>query len=392
MIEGVKVLSFTHYLQGPSCAQILADLGADVVKVEALKGAYERNWSGCDAYLNGVSVFFLQGNRNQGSLSINLKSEEARKIIYDLVKTTDVVVENFRPGVMNKLGYSYEALSAINPKLIYCSCSGYGPDGPYLKRPGQDLLAQSISGLASLNGAGEPYNIGCTLVDQHGATLAALGVLAALLDRDRTGKGHLVDASLLNAALDIQMEPLGLYLNGGKLSERASTGLSTRYHEPPYGSYKTKDGYLTVSLTSFENLHKIFDPEAVDQFTRDDQLHDRVRFDRMIAQQMLQKTTAEWTALFEEEGIWYAPVNEYEDMLKDPQVNHIQPFLEMDHPVAGHVKVLAHPLRYDGKTLPLRKLPPELGESTRELLTGLGYTEEQIQDLVAQGIVKTNEP
>ncbi len=392
MIEGVKVLSFTHYLQGPSCAQILADLGADVVKVEALKGAYERNWSGCDAYLNGVSVFFLQGNRNQGSLSINLKSEEARKIIYDLVKTTDVVVENFRPGVMNKLGYSYEALSAINPKLIYCSCSGYGPDGPYLKRPGQDLLAQSISGLASLNGAGEPYNIGCTLVDQHGATLAALGVLAALLDRDRTGKGHLVDASLLNAALDIQMEPLGLYLNGGKLSERASTGLSTRYHEPPYGSYKTKDGYLTVSLTSFENLHKIFDPEAVDQFTRDDQLHDRVRFDRMIAQQMLQKTTAEWTALFEAEGIWYAPVNEYEDMLKDPQVNHIQPFLEMDHPVAGHVKVLAHPLRYDGKTLPLRKLPPELGESTRELLTGLGYTEEQIQDLVAQGIVKTNEP
>ena len=118
MIEGIKVLSFTHYLQGPSCVQILADLGADVVKVESLKGAYERNWSGCDAYLNGVSVFFLQGNRNQGSLAINLKSEEARKIIYELVKSTDVVVENFRPGVMEKLGYSYEALSAINPQLI----------------------------------------------------------------------------------------------------------------------------------------------------------------------------------------------------------------------------------------------------------------------------------
>ena len=389
MIEGIKVLSFTHYLQGPSCVQILADLGADVVKVESLKGAYERNWSGCDAYLNGVSVFFLQGNRNQGSLAINLKSEEARKIIYELVKSTDVVVENFRPGVMEKLGYSYEALSAINPQLIYCSCSGYGPDGPYLKRPGQDLLAQSISGLASLNGAGEPYNVGCTLVDQHGATLAALGVLAALLDRDRTGKGHRVDASLLNAALDIQMEPLGLYLNGGKLSERASTGLSTRYHEPPYGSYKTKDGYLTVSLTSFENLHKIFDPAAVDQFTRDDQLHDRVRFDKMVADQMKKRTTAEWVRVFEENNIWYAPVNEYEDMLQDPQVNHIKPFLEMDHPVAGHVKVLAHPLRYDGKTLPLRKLPPELGESTRDLLLGLGYTDQQIDELEKEGIVKT---
>ena len=389
MIEGIKVLSFTHYLQGPSCVQILADLGADVVKVESLKGAYERNWSGCDAYLNGVSVFFLQGNRNQGSLAINLKSEEARKIIYELVKSTDVVVENFRPGVMEKLGYSYEALSAINPQLIYCSCSGYGPDGPYLKRPGQDLLAQSISGLASLNGAGEPYNVGCTLVDQHGATLAALGVLAALLDRDRTGKGHRVDASLLNAALDIQMEPLGLYLNGGKLSERASTGLSTRYHEPPYGSYRTKDGYLTVSLTSFENLHKIFDPVAVDQFTRDDQLHDRVRFDKMVADQMKKKTTAEWVRVFEENNIWYAPVNEYEDMLQDPQVNHIKPFLEMDHPVAGHVKVLAHPLRYDGKTLPLRKLPPELGESTRDLLLGLGYTDQQIDELEKEGIVKT---
>ena len=391
MIEGTKVLSFTHYLQGPSCVQILADLGADVVKVEAIKGAFERNWSGCDAYMNGVSVFFLEGNRNQGSLSIDLKSEEAKKIIYELVKTTDVVVENFRPGVMNKLGYSYETLSEINPRLIYCSCSGYGPDGPYLKRPGQDLLAQSLTGLATLNGKGDPYAMGCTLVDQHGATLAALGVLAALLDRERTGKGHRVDASLLNAALDIQLEPLGLYLNGGKLSKRAATGLSTRYHEPPYGVYQTQDGYITVSLTSFENLHKIFEEEALAPFTRDDQMHNRVEFDKMVAEQMGKKTTAEWTKIFEENNIWFAPVNEYEDMLEDPQVNHIQPFLEMDHPVAGHVKVLGHPLRYDGKTLPLRKLPPELGESTRGLLQGIGYTDAQIDALVAQGVVKTNE-
>ena len=155
MLQGVKVLSFTHYLQGPSAAQILADLGADVVKVESTKGAYERSWSGCNTYKNGVSVFFLLGNRNQRAIAVDLKSGEGKQIIYRLVKEYDVILENFRPGVMEKLGLGYETLKKINPRLIYCSCSGYGSSGPKVKKPGQDLLIQSMSGIAALTGNGE---------------------------------------------------------------------------------------------------------------------------------------------------------------------------------------------------------------------------------------------
>ena len=390
MIEGVKVLSFTHYLQGPSCAQTLADLGANVIKIESPKGAFERGWSGCDAYLNGVSVFFLLGNRNQKSMALDLKSPEAREIIYKLVQEYDVVLENFRPGVMDKLGFSYETLKEKNPRLIYCSCTGYGPDGPYVKRPGQDLLAQSIAGLAEMNGPGnaQPYPLGCTVADQHGATLAALGIIAAVYDREKTGRGHRVDVNLLSAALDIQMEAFNLYLNGGKLSERASTGLSTRYHEPPYGVYHTKDGYLTVSLTSYDKLMQLFDPAAVSKFTPDDQKHKRVEFDRMVAEQMRQRTTAEWIERFEELKIWYAQVNTYDDVVKDPQVIHNHTILEMDHPVAGHVKLLAHPVHYDGETLPVRMLPPDLGANTVEMLRHIGYSDEEIQKMTEKGVIK----
>ena len=169
MLQGVKVLSFTHYLQGPSAAQILADLGADVVKVESTKGAYERSWSGCNTYKNGVSVFFLLGNRNQRAIAVDLKSGEGKQIIYRLVKEYDVILENFRPGVMEKLGLGYETLKKINPRLIYCSCSGYGSSGPKVKKPGQDLLIQSMSGIAALTGNGEnpPTPIGTAAVDQH---------------------------------------------------------------------------------------------------------------------------------------------------------------------------------------------------------------------------------
>ena len=216
MLEGVKVLSFTHYLQGPSAAQILADLGAEVVKLESPKGAYERSWSGCNTYPGGVSMFFLLGNRNQTSIAVDLKSKEGVEIIHKLLREYDV---------------GYEDLKKINPCIIYCSCSGYGSSGPYVKKPGQDLLIQSMSGLVSLTGSDPeaPSPVGTPVVDQHGAVLAALGVVASVYDRARTGKGHKVEASLLGSALDLQQEALGYYLNGGQFTGSApgSTSLPT---------------------------------------------------------------------------------------------------------------------------------------------------------------------
>ena len=202
MLNGVKVLSFTHFLQGPSAVQVLADLGAGVVKIEPTKGAWERHWSGAEAFLNGESVFFLLSGRNQRSLSVNLRSEEGKEIIWRLIHNADVIVENYRPGVMERLGFGYEQVSKENPEIIYCSLSGYGSTGPGRDRPGQDLLAQAMSGLATINGRKNdpPILIGSAVVDQHAAVLGALGVLAALHERRDTGKGKKVDSNLLNAA------------------------------------------------------------------------------------------------------------------------------------------------------------------------------------------------
>ena len=177
MLNGVKVLSFTHFLQGPSAVQILGDLGAEVVKIEPMKGAWERHWSGAEAYLNGVSVFFLLSGRNQRSLGVDLRSEGGKEIVWRLIRVSDVIVENYRPGAMERLGFGYEKVSEEKPDLVYCSLSGYGTDGPYRDRAGQDLLSQAMSGLATINGrkSDPPTLVGSAVVDQHAAVLGASG-------------------------------------------------------------------------------------------------------------------------------------------------------------------------------------------------------------------------
>lgn len=389
MLEGVKVLSFTHYLQGPSAAQVLADLGADVVKVESPKGAYERSWSGCNTYPGGVSMFFLLGNRNQTSISVNLKSQEGKEIIRKLIMEYDVVIENFRAGVMDKLGLGYEDLKKINPSVIYCSCSGYGSSGPYVKKPGQDLLIQSMSGLAALTGSNPeaPSPVGTAVVDQHGAILAALGIIASVYDRARTGKGHKIEASLLSSALDLQQESLGYYMNGGQFVERPTSGLSTRFHQSPYGIYATKDGYLTLSLVPIDTLKKLFTPGCLDGYSANDQMNKRVEFDKIVCSEIKKKTTKEWVSIFEENNVWYAPVNEYDDVLKDEQVEYNHNILTMHHPKAGNVRVVGHANRYDGENIAIRKLPPELGESTLSILRKLGYKDDEIKDFRQRGLI-----
>lgn len=389
MLNGVKILSFTHYLQGPSAAQNLADLGADVIKVESCKGAYERQWSGCNTYKNGVSVFYLMANRNQRNLSLDLKSEEGREIIYKLINEYDVVLENFRPGVMDKLGLGYEDLKKRNPQIIYCSCTGYGSSGPKWRKPGQDLIIQGMSGMAALGGPGDhaPFPAGTALVDQHGAILAALGIVAAVYDRKNTGKGHKIEASLLNASLDLQIEPLNYFLNGGKLGDRVDTGLSTRFHQSPYGVYETADKYITLSLTPFDKLEKMFTPGVLDGYTAKDQMDKRAEVDKIVCAEMRKKTTAEWMDIFGELEVWASPCNDYEDVIQDEQVVYNQPFVTINHPVAGEVTVLNHPNRYDGETLPLRRIPPELGQDTTEILKELGYSQEKIEMLKNEGLI-----
>ena len=392
MLEGIKVLSFTHFLQGPAAVQMLADVGADVIKIEPPGGAFERSWTGFDAYVEGVSMFFLLGNRNQRSISLDLRDERAREVVWRLIKEADVLIENYRPGVLQRMGFGYDDVREINPRLVYCSCTGYGSSGPYLKRPGQDLLLQAISGLTMLSGDADspPTPVGSAIVDQHAAALAAFGVVAALQARERTGKGTLVESNLLNAALDLQIEPFTYYLNKGPLWPRTNPPTGSRFHPAPYGIYRTLDGWIAVSLTPTEKLAAALAQPTLAGFSHPkDNVRRRDELNRIVYDALTTRTTADWMTTFDEHDIWYAPVNDYDQVEADPQVAHNRIIMEVDHPQAGPVRLLAHPVRYDGAAPPLTRQPPRQGEHTREVLAELGYEPHEINTLVEAGTALT---
>lgn len=385
MLEGIRVVSFTHFLQGPSATQLLADLGAQVVKVEPPTGAFERSWSGPDAYLNGESVFFLLGNRNVDSLVVDLKDPDWVAVVLRLLDEADVLIESFRPGVMDRLGLGWERLHERNPQLVYCSLSGYGSDGPYKDRPGQDVLLQSMSGIAAATGAadGPPTPVGASLVDQHGAVLGAFGILAALHGRTNSGRGARVESNLLSAALDLQIEPLSYFLNGFT-GRRSTSGVSSPYYKAPYGVFATADGHLTLSLNALTVLATVFEDDWFLGVGEDSSYARREDVNERVAKHMAERTTLQWSELFAAAKVWFAPVNTYSDIVDDPQVRHNKSIIEIDHPRAGAVKLLGHPVLYDGERPGVRTVPPELGAANRAVLTGLGYSTTDIDRLQAK--------
>ena len=389
MLESVKVLAFTHYLQGPLVAQMMGDFGADVIKVEPLAGAFERRWSGLNSYKNGVSVYSFTANRSQRSLSVDLKTDEGRSIAVQLAKKADVLIENDRPGVMERLHLGYEELKKENPGLIYCSCSAFGNGGPYQNIPGQDLLVQAMSGIMMQGGrkADPPIAVGSAIVDMHAAVLAEMGILAALYEKRKTGLGKKVECSLLDAALDLQIEPMDIYLNGFSLYERSVSGISSRIGQAPYGVFKTSNGYLCLSMIPLKTLAEIFEDDGFLAWEPEGQFVRREEINERVAGWMRTNTSEYWMKRLDEFKAWYSVIFSYEDVEKNPQVQWNEYFNEIEHPTVGSIRLLSQPVRFNGKTYKGTCAPPCLGENTVDILASHGYEEQEIERLIAKGII-----
>jgi crotonobetainyl-CoA:carnitine CoA-transferase CaiB-like acyl-CoA transferase len=394
VLDGMRVVSFCHYLQGPAAAQYLADMGADVIKIEPPRGAYERDWSGAKTYVDGISAFYLCANRNKRSLAVDLKHPDAKAVIERLLQGADVVMENFRPGVMERLGFGYERIRALKPDIIYASATGFGPSGPMVARPGQDLLIQAYSGLVAVTGHLDerPTPVGHAAIDQHGAALFALGIVGAYVKRLKTGQGTRVEASLLNAGLDLQTEPLTIYLtrqlqspDGRKLMSR-NRNLATWFHEAPYGIYRCADAWLALSINDTAKLGKALGSAELAALAGRDRYDERDRLAEIVAAAVAGRGFAELAEGFDREAIWYQRVHEYDDLPDDPQIRHNEVFREV--PVGrGRAVLVNHPNRYDGAVPPLRHLALEIGADSREVLEELGYGADEIEALLASGAI-----
>ncbi len=390
ILSGIRVLDCSIAMAGPFAAQRLGDLGADVVKVEPVTGEWQRHVSAGGARGNKVNVSFLSLNRNKRSLAVDLKSERGKQILLDLVSTADVFLQNYRPGVAKRLGVDYETLSKINPHLIYVSISGYGESGPYVNRPGQDLLLQAMSGaMLSAGRAGEaPTAAGQYLVDAVTASTAFEGALAALFHRQRTGEGQLVEVNMLDAITTLQMQELSVFTVGGKEQKRSAEPHAHVFIRAPYGAFATHDGYIVIAFPPLRKLGEILGEESF--LAMDDEVDSWSRRDEIFAKtrdKLKLKTSAQWLKLFADAGLWAGPVYGYQDLVDDPQIKHNGTFVEYDHPTEGRVKTPGFPIRFSKTPSRVERGAPLAGEHTREVLGEAGYDAATIDRLEKDGVV-----
>ena len=390
VLTGYRVIDCTIAMAGPFAAQRLGDLGADVIKVEPTTGEWQRFASAGGANGNKINVSFLSLNRNKRSLAVDLKSEGGKGVVNELVASSDVFLQNYRPGVAARLGLDYESLKAINPAIVYVSISGYGETGPYINRPGQDLLLQAMSGaMLSAGRKGEPPTpAGQYLADAITASTAFEGVLAALLHRERTGEGQLVTVNMLDALTTLQMQELSVFTVGGVPQERGEQPNAHVYIRAPYGVFATSDGYLALGFADLETLGAVIDEPSfagmvpeVDGWTRRDELYAKTEA------RLHTDTTDNWLEKLLAVGIWAGPVYSYQDLVDDPQIAHNGTFVEYDHPTEGHIKTPGFPYRFSATPPRIDRGAPLVGEHSTEVLTELGVSAEKISALFESGAV-----
>lgn len=382
-LTGLTVLDLTRLLPGAFCTQMLADLGAEVIKVEEPgRGDYNREFPPLNVKESGS---FLLLNRNKKSITVNLKTEEGKTLLRRLAARADILVEGFRPGVMDRLGVGYETLAAENPRLIYCAISGFGQDGPYAKTPGHDLNYMALAGALQLFGkAGEgPIVPGLSIADQGGGSLmAAFGILAAVLARGQTGRGQFVDVSMTDGLVAWLPYHAADYFFAGvepKGGERRFLGQA-----PCYNVFRCADGrHITLGLIEEIFWNRFCDLVGLSDL-KEAQWPEGAEAEaqmRRVADLMATKSCDDWMALLGPADLPVAPVNTMREAFDDPQLKHRQMLLEMEHPVEGRIPQLGFPIKFSDTPGRLRTPPPLLGEHNDEVLQSLGYTAEDIADM-----------
>lgn len=395
-LEGVRVLDFSQLLQGPFASQMLGDLGADVIKVERYKsGDLYRSMTFFNEWIAGdESPCFMAWNRNKRSISVDIKKEEGKEIIRALLQNTDIVLENFRPGVMKRLGFGYDECKSINSKIIYCSASGWGSDGPYLTRPGQDLLVQSVSGVTMTSGkkSDGPVPLGTALCDQVNAYNCVYAILAALFYREKTGIGQEIKTNLLSSAISFQMQDFFTIQNLKTNFQRPESGIAHPGNPAPFGIYKTLNGNIAIAMNPFPILVKALEDETLLEFNDPQILYDnRDKVFFRIEAITKTKTTETWLEIMLELDLWVSQVNEQKDVEFDPQVKHNKTFVEVEHKKAGKVKTVNIPFTMSETPGEIKRASPMIGEHSCEILKEVGYTDNEIMSLLNNEIIYKEE-
>jgi crotonobetainyl-CoA:carnitine CoA-transferase CaiB-like acyl-CoA transferase len=392
-LSGVKVIELSHIMAGPACGMLLADLGADVIKVEKFPDGDDSRRM-VPPRVDGESAAFMILNRNKRGTAINLKSEAGRSLLRRMLATADVLIENFRPGTMERLGLGYESLRKTNPGLIYCQLTGFGTTGPYADRAGFDLIAQGMSGIMSLTGEGPgrpPVKVGVPLTDMTAGILGTMGILAAYTHRLKTGEGQRVETSLLEAGILHTAWQSAIFFATG-----SSPGPLGSAHplSAPYQAIETADGWINIGAANQANWLRLVEiigmPElGGDEHFRDNaaRMHNLPALIELLTARFRERPTGEWLKLLEDAGVPAGPVLTIEQMAADPQVRAREMVVEVEHKKVGRTRALGTPVKFSATPTRVNRAAPLLGEHTREILAEYGLAPAEIDKLIDAGDV-----
>ncbi len=390
-LEGIRILDFSHVYQGPVGTQILADYGADVIKVERPgSGDWSRAWG---PFVKDVSLPFANLNRNKRSITIDMKQEAGKAMVIKLVEQSDVLVHNFRQGVMEKLGFGYEDLKAINPSLVYATSSGWGDEGPNAerKRAGHDMMARAEGGWFVFYDEDKPPIPGGLSIDYAAGLNLMVGILTALVHRLKTGEGQYVSTDLLSVAFHAHAWDAASRLNSEKIDRPAAVGGTEAAINK---AFQTADGFIEISPVFSDNALRdislalgLGDLSEKAEFSCEDlQIDNKGSLNALLAEAFLKKNTDEWMELLEAQGVLCARINRFDDAARDPQIACNEMIVSMSDPEIGELKMLGNPIRLKGTPLKLEQFPPKLGEHSHTIASELGYGDEEIAAMQESGV------